>query len=303
MAQAATFPVEVDDARPARGYVEWSAVFAGALVAAAISFVLLTFGAAIGLSLTSPWPSSGLSGRAVVYVAVAFAVIQQIGSFMAGGYIAGRLRRRWHEGDADESDFRDGVHGALVWAVAVVIGAILVFSTAGALAKTGVAAAGTAAQNADTVIDNMMLPLAVAQASPPPTATPPANAEQNPAAMQPLPAETRAELARIVGAAIASDGLTAQSKAYLVQFVVRRTGVSAQEAERRVDAAMTTAREAADKTRRATMLAALVTGVSLIVSFATAWWAAIKGGNHRDTGVAARFSFAPQRRRVIKPGA
>jgi CHAT domain len=37
---------------------------------------------------------------------------------MAGGYVAGRMRLRWHEA-GDETEFRDGLHGGLVWAVAV----------------------------------------------------------------------------------------------------------------------------------------------------------------------------------------
>jgi hypothetical protein len=44
-------------------FVEWGAVFAGAVLSAALSFVLLAFGAAIGLSAVSPWPNSVLSAR------------------------------------------------------------------------------------------------------------------------------------------------------------------------------------------------------------------------------------------------
>ena len=46
-------------AAPGSSFVEWGSVLAGAVLAAAISFVLLTFGTAIGLSATSPWPNSG----------------------------------------------------------------------------------------------------------------------------------------------------------------------------------------------------------------------------------------------------
>ena len=45
----------VVSASPGTSFVEWGAVFAGGAMAAAISFVLLTFGAAIGLSFVSPW--------------------------------------------------------------------------------------------------------------------------------------------------------------------------------------------------------------------------------------------------------
>lgn len=50
-------PVErLEPERPVAGvsFVDWSAVIAGGVLAAAIAFVLLTFGTAIGLSLTSP---------------------------------------------------------------------------------------------------------------------------------------------------------------------------------------------------------------------------------------------------------
>ena len=72
-------------------FVEWGAVLAGAFLAAAISFVLLTFGAAIGLSATSPWPNSGASAKLIATLAVLWAMMQQIGAFMVGGYVAGRM--------------------------------------------------------------------------------------------------------------------------------------------------------------------------------------------------------------------
>ena len=117
-------------ATPGSSFVEWGAVLAGAFLAAAISFVLLTFGAAIGLSATSPWPNSGASAKVIASIAVFWAMAQQIGAFMAGGYVAGRMRSRWHE-TGHEAEFRDGLHGGLVWAVGVVIGAALFLSTAG----------------------------------------------------------------------------------------------------------------------------------------------------------------------------
>src|SRR5262245_11416091 len=75
--------------------VDWSAVLAGAVWAAALSFVLLTFGTAIGLSATSPWPSSGLPASVIASLAVFWVMAQQIGAFLAGGYVAGRMRSQW----------------------------------------------------------------------------------------------------------------------------------------------------------------------------------------------------------------
>jgi len=147
-------------------YLEWGPIVAGALLAAALSFVLLTFGAAIGLSATSPWPNSGVSAKFIAGVAVFWTLVQQIGAFMAGGYIAGRMRTRWNDSAQDEVEFRDGLHGALVWAVGIVIGAALLMATVGAVTRTGAQVAGQAAVTLagsnvnpmDTVMDTLLRP-------------------------------------------------------------------------------------------------------------------------------------------------
>jgi hypothetical protein len=290
-------------------FVEWGAVIAGAFLAAAISFVLLTFGAAIGLSAVSPWPNSGASAKVVASIAVFWAMAQQIGAFMAGGYVAGRMRSRWHE-TGHEADFRDGLHGGLVWAVGVVIGAALFLSTAGSVAKTGAEAAGGAATAAsasssdpmDAVLDPMLRPTTVAQAGTPSAATPPA--AQTPAARARAVAtgdETRAEMSRLLSSAVATGSLSGESRAYLVQIVAQRAGIPQQEAERRVDQAFNAAREAADKARRAGILTGFVTAASLLLSLGAAWWAAMRGGNHRDHSIPARFAFGDARRRTTNP--
>jgi hypothetical protein len=281
-------------------FVEWSAVLAGAVLAAALSFVFLTFGAAIGLSATSPWPNSGVSVKVVASLAIFWALAQQIGSLMAGGYVAGRMRTRWHE-TGHEAEFRDGLHGGLVWAVGVLISALLVFATAGLAARTAADLVGKAASSSDAmdvVIDAMLRPTA-AQAGPPPApagaAAPPRRAASN----TPVGDETRAEISRILAASVTKGSLSTENRTYLAQLVAQRTGLSQQEAERRVDAAVTAAREAADKARRAAALTGFVTAAGLILSFGAAWWAALKGGQHRDTSIPARFDFGP--RKPVRP--
>jgi hypothetical protein len=290
---------------PGASFVEWGAVLAGAVLAAAISFVLLTFGTAIGLSATSPWPNSGVSAKVIASLAVFWAMAQQIGAFMAGGYVAGRMRSRWHE-TGHEADFRDGLHGGLVWAVGVVIGAALFLSTAGGAAKTGAEIAGQAGAAAvsstndpmGAVLDTLLRPTTVAQATPPAAAgTAPA---APPAARARLATgdDTRAEMSRILASSVTKGSLSTQDRAYLAQLVSQRTGVSQQEAEKRVDDAVTAAREAADKARRAAILTGFVTAASLLLSLGAAWWAAVKGGDHRDHSIPARFELGDHRRRV-----
>jgi len=274
--------------------VEWGAVFAGAVLAAALSFVLLTFGTAIGLSATSPWPGSGLSAKVIASIAVFWAMAQQIGSVMAGGYVAGRMRSRWFE-TGHEAEFRDGLHGALVWGVAVLISALLVFATASTLARTGADLAGKAAGSVagstdatDTFLDTMLRSGNAAQASQP-------GAAQGSSARS----EVRAEISRILASSVASGSITPENRTYLAQLVVQKTGISPQDAERRVDNAMTSARDAADKARHAAILAGFVTAAGLIVSLGAGWWAAMRGGNHRDTSVPASFTFGDRRRTPV----
>ena len=286
-------------------FVEWPAVFAGAVLAAALSFVFLTFGAAIGLSTTSPWPTSGLSAGTVASLAIFWAISQQIGSLLVGGYVAGRMRARWHE-TGHESDFRDGLHGGLVWAVGVIISALLVLATAGLAARSGAEIAGKAAASVaatsdpmDAVIDTMVRPAVTAQSAapaPPGAAAPPA-ARPRIAAGAPAGDDNRAEMSRIIAAAVARGGVTTDNRTYLAQLIAQRAGISQQEAERRVDDAVTAARAAADKARRAAVLTGFVTAAGLILSLGAAWWAAVKGGDHRDRSIPARFDFADHRRR------
>ena len=281
MQQAAPIASRTGPVGPA-SFVEWGAVLAGAVLAAALSFVLLTFGAAIGLSATSPWPNSGLPVKVIATLAVFWALAQQLGSLMAGGYVAGRMRSRWHEA-GDETEFRDGLHGGLVWAVAVLISAFFVFATASLAVRSGADVAGSAVAGAasrttnpmDTVLDAMLRTPAGAPQS------------RNTVASD----EIRGELTRILTSAVATGSLSAENRTYLASLIAQRTGVPQQEAEKRVDDAITAARTAADKARRAAILTGFVTAAGLILSFGAAWWAAIKGGQHRDNSVPARFQF------------
>src|SRR5262245_34784188 len=101
-------------------YVHWGPVIAGAAVAAATSFVLLTFAGAVGLSIASPSPTWRDASIGLALLSGFWVLVVAVGSMALGGYLAGRVRSSWST-DADEIEFRDGVHGLLVWALAVVI--------------------------------------------------------------------------------------------------------------------------------------------------------------------------------------
>lgn len=143
-------------------YVDWSAILAGAVVASGIAFVFTTFGAALGLSLISPYDGDGSAMAALIAVGT-WMLWTTISSFMAGGYIAGRMRRRVDAASsADEVGIRDGIHGLAVWGVAVLIGAVAL----GASVDTAVQATADTAAAVATATETGTVP-----ASPPAAGT------------------------------------------------------------------------------------------------------------------------------------
>ena len=268
-------------------YVDWAAVIAGIVLASAISVLLLTFGSAVGLSFTNFHTFSGVNGVWVAIAAASWLLWVQISSFMAGGYLTGRMRRRFHDATEHESDVRDGAHGLLVWAGALVIGAILTVGGLGAAVSSIGSAIGTATNAASNVAQGS-LPAADPQAYftdqlfrlAPGTAAPAGTTS-----------DYRAEATRILAQGAVSGSVSDNDKTYLAQLVAQNTGLPEDQAKARVDQVLTAvdqakqkAADAAETARKTAVLAAFLTAASLIVSALGAYWAAMKGGRHRDEG-------------------
>lgn len=303
-------PTQTDD----RSYVDWPAIVAGIAIASAISIVLLTFGSAIGLSFTNFNAADDVPTIWIAIAAASWLLWVQISSFMAGGYITGRLRKRHGDATEQESDVRDGAHGLLVWAGALILGAIIAVSglsaaatsvgnIAGAVTNAASDVAGGAAEGAAGNPDAYFTDLLFRPAAPADTAAAPtAETTTAPATAAPLmttpPSATapaadnsalRAEAGRIFAQSALSGNLPAPDRSYLAQAVAANTGMTQAEAEARVDqvvaamdAAKAEAAERAEAARKMTVLAAFLTAASLLVSAVGAYWAAQKGGNHRD---------------------
>ena len=186
----------------ARTHVDWAAILAGAALATAIGLVLLTFGTALGLSVSSPYDGEGLSPVAFAVAAGLWLLWVQIISFGAGGYVAARLRARAPEITEHEADVRDALHGALVWAVGVIAAGAIALVTAGgatSAARTGVNHADVAASVAGVVTEKVAQGAATEKA-------------KNPEAAAASTDERRAEVARkltIISAFITAAALLA----------------------------------------------------------------------------------------------
>lgn len=128
-----------------RSYVDWGAILAGAVVAAALSAVFTGFGAAVGLGSISARSGEGLGFGSVILTGL-FIVVTMVLAYLAGGYIAGRMRRRVDAASPEESAARDGIHGLAVWGIGTIFGAIVLASALGSALNAAGSAAATAVE-------------------------------------------------------------------------------------------------------------------------------------------------------------
>lgn len=267
-------------------YVDWAAIIGGIALASAISVVLLAFGSAIGLSFANFEAGPDVSPVWIAIAAASWLLWVQVSSFMAGGYVAGRMRRRAYDATEHESDIRDGIHGLLVWAGALVIGAVIAVGGIGAAVTAAGNAAGTLVNAAATAADegavdpNAYFVDTLFRAAPGAASVANGNGEY------------RGEATRILANGAIAGDVSEADRTYLAQLVAANTGLSQDEATARVNEVMTAvdqaaeqAAAAAEEARKWTVLGAFLTAAAFLVSAVGAYWAAMKGGNHRDKQV------------------
>jgi hypothetical protein len=278
-------------AHSSKSATSWPAIIAGAFVATAVSLILLALGSGLGFASISPWPGKGISGMTFAVTTAIWLILTQWLSAGMGGYIAGRLRTRWIGTHTHEVFFRDTAHGLITWAVASVFVAAVVVSSMGAaghaLGAAGHAAADGASQagpsqagkemmmNATSPgvaygIDRLLRPSA-------------AGATAQPAS------DPKPEVARIMANAAVTGSVPDGDRTYLAQLVAARTGVTLQDAQKRVDGFISDvtdgeakAKTAADAARKAAAEASLYLALSLLVGAFIASVSAALGGRLRD---------------------
>lgn len=272
--------------------VAWGAILAGATAAAALSLILLMLGVGLGLSATSPWVGYGASATTIGASTIAWLAFTQLAASGVGGYLAGRLRVKWSTVHTDEVYFRDTAHGFLAWSIA------------------SLATAAFLTTAISTVVVGGSVPVAagVQASAHPTTAASPTLADQRagyagyfgdmlwrtdqpPATItEPAP---RAEMTAILMHDVRTGSLTNDDRLYLSRQVMRWTGLSQPDAEKRVTATYnqlskaivddeTAAKQAADRARKAAAYATLWTFVALLCGAFFASLCATFGGRRRD---------------------
>ena len=296
--------------------VSWASITAGAAAAASLSLILLVLGVGLGLSSVSPWARDGINATTFGVSTILWLTLTQLLASAMGGYLAGRLRTRWTAVHSDEVYFRDTAHGFLAWAVASLATAALLTSTIGSIlgagAQAGASVLGGAASTASAAVGGAMRPAQMAQGNDTgpmgyfvdtlfrrdpaaaAAASPlPAGSTASTDANERASAKDAAEVSRIFLHLSRSEPLPVDDSRYVALIVAQRTGLSQQDAQKRVaevygraqakaQEAETAARAAADKARKATAYGSLWLFVSLLIGAFVASLAATFGGRRRD---------------------
>jgi hypothetical protein len=266
----------IEPIAPTDSAINWAAVAAGAFAAAALTLLLMAFGAGMGFSAVSPWANSGVSATTFSVGTGLYLIVTAMLSSTIGGYLAGRLRTRWTAVHSDEVFFRDTAHGFMAWACATVLSAALL-GAAGTAIVSG-ATAGLSQRNnndgpAAIYVDQLFRP-------PPAAAGAPAAPAASQATADPA---TRAEVSRLLLASARNrTDVSTTDRAYLAQVVSTRTGLPAADADKRVNDVLAQAKSDLDKARSAAAKLALWLTAALLAGALCASLAAIEGGQLRD---------------------
>jgi hypothetical protein len=274
--------------------ISWPAIFAGGIAAAAASVVLVLLGSGVGLTTISPWPPQSATTTTFTIAAGIWLIVVQWLSSGLGGFLTGRLRTRWMRVHTHEVFFRDTAHGLLTWGLATVIGALLALSAVSSITGTATRAAATLASGAVQVAGQTGAGRASA-------GVPASSLAQSQAyevdtlfrgekpELAPSDSAVRAETTRIFMAGALNGGIPDADRAYLVDTVAARTGLSSDDARKRVDDAIAQektaevrVREAADTARKSAAAAAIFAALSMLIGAFIACAAAAYGGSLRD---------------------
>jgi hypothetical protein len=275
----------------------WPAILAGAFVAVSASLILIVLGSGLGFASVSPWPGRGASAAGLTVTAAIWLIVTQWISATLGGYVAGRLRTKWTGTHTHEVFFRDTAHGLITWSVATVFVAWVIAGSASSVLGAGVraaaeAASGAAASAAAGSGSGSEAPAAAAMTYDidrlfRSSSASPATGTGAPAAASAR--DARVETLYIAYHAIAAGNMSDADRGYLAALVTAQTGISASEAQRRVDefagatlSAANKAKEGADAARKAAAQGAIYTALSLLIGAFIASVSAAIGGRLRD---------------------
>jgi hypothetical protein len=253
------------------GAVQWAPIIAGAIAAAALAFVLHSVAVGMGLSVGSAAPSWRDASFALTLLSALYLVLTAVAAYGFGGYVAGLLCESTTT-SADEVEFRDGMHGLLVWALATLLTAAFALATAQSLTRLAAPEGGSVGPATSVGGENII-------------AYDLDRLFRSARATDGNVNYDRAQAARILLTTSSHRGMLPEDRTSLAGVVAARTGLAQPEAERRVDDVAARAKENIARARRTGVIVAFAAGASALLGAAAAWLAACAGGRVRDRTV------------------
>lgn len=251
--------------------IQWSAIIAGAVGASALAFVLHTFAGAIGVSVSSTAPTWRDASVALVLLSGLYLVLMALASYGFGAYIAARLRAPV-AGATDDTEFRDGMHGLIVWALATLLTGLIALATIQAVPRLA-APSGASNGPSTSVAGENLIAYDLDRLF---------RSDRRPQGLEGNMDYPRAEAARILLSASSHRGMQAEDRTYLVRLVTAITGLAPQDAERRVGDVIARASENISRARRTAVILGFMVGTAALIGAIAAWYAACAGGRLRD---------------------
>jgi len=249
---------------------QWTGIIAGAICASALAFVLHALAGAIGISLSSTAPTWRDSSAVLVLLAGCYLILVALASYSFGAYVAARLRPASPTTAPETAEFRDGVDGLLVWALATLLTGLIALAIVQATSRVA-APSGTSAEMSTAGESIIAYDLDRLFRS-----------DRRPQAAEGNLNYPRAEAARILLTAPSHRGMQADDRAYLVRLVAAVTGIAPPDAERRVDQVIAQVKENISRARRTGIILGFMVGAAALLGAAAAWYVACTAGRHRD---------------------
>lgn len=251
----------------------WSAIIAGALTASALIFVFTAFAGSLGLAMASPSPTWRDASIGLALLTGLYLILAAVISFGTGGYVSGRLAWGDQSSRADR-DFRDGVSGLIMWALALTLSSFLTAAVTSPISRAVSPAqmqSGSAGEpliafeidrllRTDRPVDEDVL------------------------------TQARGQATRFAYAAAGRIGVTPDDRAMLTRTVGIQTGAAA-EAERRVNEFTERATTAIHRARRMGVLMGFMTAAAVLAGAAAAWFTAQQGARGLQGGWSMRRGF------------
>jgi hypothetical protein len=250
-------------------YLQWGPIIAGALAAAAFASVLHSFALALGLAVSSSAPTWRDTSFALVLLSGLYLILVALASYSLGGYIAGRVRPPVLAGTLEETEFRDGAHGLVVWALATLLTVVLALGIAQAVTRVAAPSAPSSGPATSSGAENII-------------AYDLDRLFRGERAQTGDMTYTRSEAGRILLTASSHRGMLPEDRNYLIRLVSLRTGLAEPEATRRVDDVVARAKDNITRARRSAIILGFMIGAAALIGAVAAWVAACAGGRHRD---------------------